>query len=509
MTSVIELLDSHGPGLTMDFIELMVKNGATAEAARKRIERAKGQYKQFAGLRFSKNARFIYLDDQYGDDDFWKAMEQAFERAGTSYFHAVNNLRARGGRCRKAHFPIVAAAPLARKRHLSPSRILERLSDINLLEEVTLSDGRDYIQFKPNSFFKTPEALLYATALAELVAIEAICQWAKQMGWGSYNAFKTRNSESLPDVSGLTWDISAPSFMRPLRQATDGQLKPGFFVCDVNLAAPLGIGAVSAFIHKHDAASAPRKVAPIMPMLVGDVFRQDAYDLAKQKGIMAVTIATLFGADVRKALQDLIKLLSDAGNTASVNPEHMDRVLGTLSKIEGAAPNLRAALFEFVAGALLKDIESGFLVIGQTHTDPTTGRRFEIDVLLDQKDKARTIIIECKAKTPGSQVSLADVQRWYEDRVPLIFETLKHQKGYQTREFLFELWSNGALHPAASTWLTAQPKATQDYKIGWRDGKGLKEYAAKTKVPAILKTLNEHYFNHPLAKLKLSTQTAF
>lgn len=509
MATITEILESHGPGLTTDIIDVLVKNGASSAAARKRIERAKGEYERFAGLRFAKNARFIYLEHQYGDKAFWQAMERAFEQAGTAYFHAVNSLRARGGRCRAEHFAIIASAPLARERHLSPDRILERLQQINFLEEVTLTNEQKYIQFKPNAYHKDSEALIGARLLAESVALNAVHSWARNIGLGSFGKFKLRDDAELPIVSGLAWDLSAPSYARPMRGVKDGKMRPGFFVCDVNLRDSVGIETVAAFIHKHDAASAPRHVAPILPILIADVYQQEAFDLARQKGVMATTIATLFGEDVRKALQDLIKLLSDAGNTASVNPEHMETVLSTLTKIEGSAANVRGTLFEFVAGALIKDVENGYLIIGQKETDMATGKKFEIDVLLDQKEKNRTLIVECKAKIPGSLVSKADVKRWYDNRVPLIYKTLTARKSYVSRQFVFELWSNGGLHPDASNWLEAQQRDFGGYKIGWRDGRGLKDYSNKASAAAIRKALNEHYFKHPLAKLKLSNQIAF
>lgn len=508
--SVKDILENQGPGLTGEVIEALVKNGSSQAAARKRVERAQFDYTRLAGVRFAKNARFIYLEHQYGDKDFWNAVERAFEKAGTSYWHMVNALKARGGRCKASYFPIVASAPKARKSQLSPARILERLCDVNLLEVRKLTDDVEFVQFQPNIYHKISEERLLATHLAETVLLNAVITWAQKLGFGSYNQFKIRTAEDLPIVSGLAWDMSAPSYMRPLRQVVGGKLMPAFFVCDVNLNGPLDQGCVAAFIHKHDVASAPRNVAPILPMLVGDVFTQEAYDLAKQKGVMAVTVADLFGNDVRKALQDLINLLSDAGATASVNPKHLTTVLDSLSKIEGSANNLRGTLFEFVAGSLLKDIEAeGFLEIGKKHTDfKKTGKQFEIDVLLNQKDKNRALIVECKSKIPGALVSLEEVKRWYSDRVQLIYRTLKDSYRLEGREFVFELWSNGGLHNQASSWLEAQKPKSKKYKVGWKDGPALKTYSNKATSSAIRQALKDHYFTHAYSKVRTSSRKA-
>lgn len=509
VVSVKDILESQGPGLTGEVIETLVENGVSKVAARKRVERANFDYTRLAGVRFAKNARFIYLDHQYGGKDFWKAVERAFEKAGTSYWHMVNGLRARGGRCKASYFPIVASAPKARKSQLSPARILERLCDVNLLEVRKLTNDVEYVQFQPNIYHKISEERLLATHLAETILLNAVITWSQKLGFGSYNQFQIRTEEELPIVSGLAWDMSAPSYIRPLRQVVGGKLLPAFFVCDVNLNGPLSEGYVLSFIHKHDVASAPRNVAPILPLLVGDVFTQAAYDLAKQKGIMAVTVADLFGDDVRKALQDLINLMSDAGATVSVNPQHLAAVLNSLSKIEGSANNLRGTLFEFVAGSLLKDIESeGYLEIGKKHTDfKKTGDQFEIDILLNQEDKNRVLIVECKSKIPGSLVSLEEVKRWHNDRVPLIYRTLKDSYRLEGREFIFELWSNGGLHAQASNWLENQKPQFNEYKVGWKDGPALKAYSNKAKSSAIRQALKDHYFTHAYSKVRSSNRS--
>jgi hypothetical protein len=351
------------------------------------------------------------------------------------------------------------------------------------------------------------EERLLATHLSETVLLNAVITWAQKLGFGSFNQFQIRAGEELPIVSGLAWDMSAPSYMRPIRKMVDGKLMPAFFVCDVNLNGPLDKGCVAAFIHKHDVASAPRNVAPILPLLIGDVFTQEAYDLAKQKGVMAVTVADLFGDDVRKALQDLINLLSDAGATASVNPEHLATVLNKLSKIEGAANNLRGTLFEFVAGSLLKDVEAeGFLEIGKKHREQKTGKQFEIDILLNQEAKNRAVIIECKSKIPGALVSLEEVEHWYDNRVPLIYQTLENSYRLEGREFVFELWSNGGLHSDASTWLEAQKPKSKEYKVGWKDGPALKTYSNKATSSAIRQALKDHYFLHVYSKIRRSSR---
>lgn len=500
--SIRTLLETHGPCLTSELIARMSEQGISSSAARQRITRARSEYKRLAGLRFAKNARFIYLEEHFGDAQFWAAMERAFASSGKSYWGAVVGLKAKGGRCPKSLFPIICGAPLSRTGQLSPDRILERLSAINLLEEVQDEKlGQPYVEFRPHSYFAQSAAETNAVLMAEFVALQGIKDWARRIGFGSYGKFRVRDETELPVVSSVAWDITAPSYLRPLVSARGGTLRPGFFVCDINLNGAIDDDQVNLFLRKYDMAAAPINVAPIMPFLVAETFTSSAFDKAKAAGIGAVTLSNLFGEAVSKALQDLIKLLSDTGATAAVNPEHLARVMAELTKIEGAANNLRGALFELAIGSLVKDVEDGFVRTGYEITNYLSGRKAEIDVLLDKPDEKTSLVLECKAKTPGSKVSLAEVQKWYSDRVPLIGETLRQDRHYLDKKLVFEMWTNATFHECAWSWLNTQNRSFENYSIAWKDGAEIKRYAQKAKNGAIRKVLDEHYFKNPLTKL--------
>lgn len=496
------LLERHGPSLSSDLIKHMVDEGIAPATARKRLNRSKADIKMLAGLTFEKRARFVYLEEQFGDERFWNALERAFKTNGKSYWGAVAGLKSRGGSCPKSHFPIVCGAPVNRKSQLSPDRILERLKAINLLEE-TEAEGfsEPIVSFVPYHYQAQELHYKRAVLLAEYIAVHAIHEWARRVGFGSYGKFKLRNGGELPLVSSIAWDISAPSYIRPLVSARSGILKPGFFVCDVNLNGSVDQDAVHVFIRKHDMASAPQNVAPIIPFYVADSFMTDAFDAARSAGIIATTIGQLFGDGLSEALKGLVQLLTDAGATAAVNPGKLEQVLNELTRIEGAAQNLRGDLFELVVGNMVKEVEGGYLTTGKEITDYKTGKKAEIDVLLDLADEKSSLVVECKAKSPGSKVSLAEVKKWYLKRAPLIAETLRQIPQYKDKQFRFELWSTGFFHPAALNWLREQETKYDGYTLLWRDGIAVKKYSKKVKSRSISNILKQHYFNHPLTKL--------
>jgi hypothetical protein len=507
MESVAALLRRVGPSLSTELIAEMARDGVSLASARQRIARAGPDVVRLAGLRFPHNARFVYLPDQFGDHVYWRAIERTFREHGKAYWGAVAGLKARGGCFPRKHFAGVCGSPAARLRQLSPERVLERLMAIQMLEEVTDdATGEPFVKFRPYVYGGDAIATVRARLVAENVVLHGMKEWCRRTGFGSFDRVRVRDDDAAPLVSSVTWDLSAPCYARPLVRASASGIKPGFVVCDVNLRGALDEDAVGIFVRKHDQASAPANVAPIMPFLIADGFTAAGFSMAKTKGVLATTTGHLFGEDVAKALRDLISLLTDTGKTASVNPEHIERVLSNLTRIEGAANNLRGALFEIVVGSLVKDVEGGYLRAGDKWTDLRSGRSAEIDVLLDRPEDKGVLIIECKSKIPGGRVSIEEIQKWHGDRVPLLYDILRTDSRFSNKTLTFELWTNGPIADDAVAWLDTQA-SRNEFSVAWKDGTAMKKYTDKAASAAIRKALNEHYFRHPLARVANRAQS--
>lgn len=491
------MLRKIGPALTTRYIEALVASGLTPAAARKRVQRTTGAYKKLTGIKFEKNTLFMFHEDDFGKPKFWKNLEEAFYTHGKSYWATIATLRARGGICPIDRFPQVCGSPIRRKGRLSPDHILDGLKAVNFLDE--FADGeRSYVHFKQASMSGLSIARIRANELAEFVALHGIKLWAQRLGLGSYDRFLLRSEDPMPLVTNIAFDLTAPAFFRPLLQVVEGKAKPGFLACDINLNGIISEEEVEAFVRKCDGAAFSPNIGRIMPMLVGDVFSAKGMSLAKRKGILAITLENLFGYELAKALRDLIGLLSNAGATASMNPDHLAKVMRVLTKVEGSAANLRGDLFELVIGSLVKDVEGGFAKTGERMQESETGRRVEVDVQLVQPDAKSVLIIECKAKLPRARVSEAEVAKWYTDRVPLIYRILTARYSREPRPFHFEFWTNGIFAASALKWLNAQSKTCDGYTVDWKDGAGLKTYAERAKNASLRSMLNEHYFRNAM-----------
>lgn len=502
--NIISALKKIGPCLTSDLVEYLVTQESIPNStARQRVVRAKGSIKKLAGLRLAKNARFIYLEEDYGNDRFWEALENALREKGPSYWSTIVTLKARGGMCRTADFPIVCGSPNFRQRQLPPEIILKRLLKINMLErKEVLHEGRNLscIKFKPWGYQDVQEERVFrARMLAENIALNGVREWARRLGLGSYRKFQMRGEEELPLVAGVAWDLSAPSYIRPLVSMQQRSLKPGFFVCDL-YSGSVNEDLVETFIRKYKVTTAPQNVAPVMALLVASEFEKPAFNRAKAANMLPVTVSNLFGKEVSQALQDLIQLLVDT-TAAARSPDRLYKVLTNLSRIEGAANNLRGSMFGLVIRDLIEDVEKISALTEKKIEDINTHEEAEVDVILNKPSDDEVLVIECKSKIPGSEVGLSDVKRWYENRVPLINRILRQQEGYKDKNIRFELWTNGTFHHSANEWLNERKINFSNYSLMWKNGSEIAKYAQSSNNGTIKKILNEYYLRHPLAKL--------
>ena len=110
MDAIEKLLKESGPCLSTELAGRLIEQyGLTPEAARKRISRQPASVRRLAYLKFPRNARFVYLQDQYGSPWFWDARVKALLETSPAYGGAIAALRQRGSRMRKTHVLLRAA----------------------------------------------------------------------------------------------------------------------------------------------------------------------------------------------------------------------------------------------------------------------------------------------------------------------------------------------------------------------------------------------------------------
>ena len=494
---ISDLLAEVGPALTTDLARHLMAQGVSYAAARQRISRRSEEVRVLHGLPFPRRSRFIYLESQFGTKEYWDALIQAISVASPSYASALTGLRMRGGFLPTQYFHIASGAPVRQTGQLASSLILDRLLSVDLVSSEAVDGIGECVVLGGRRFLDpTAVSLVRARLLTEALLLDAIRAWLGRMNMASPSVTTIRGDSKAPQFATYLFDLCGPSYLSPLVRNRKGKRDPGFFVADVIVGKDLNTEEVKPFIRKCTTLAQLKRVRPFVPMLIADNFSPEALHECRSRGIIATRPETLFGKDVALALNDLFQALTKAAAIAAASPDRIEKLFGSLSAIEGAAGNLRGALFEVMVGHVVHAIEGGSIDIGVLVTDLQNSCRAEVDVRLVREKVVK--IYECKGYQPSNLVSETEVEDWLKKKVPTIYNAHAHEPRFQDCRLKFEFWTCGGYHEKAIEKLKVAQHRTRKYDIDWKDGLQVHRYLAQLKSPGIRKIFNEHYLKHPL-----------
>jgi hypothetical protein len=505
LNDVERVLTDHGPALSST-LRARLQNlnpKLSDEAARQKIARAGSTVKRLKGLNFPKGAVFHYLESSFGTDAYWDALLRDMSQSSSAYGFAVSALQARGGMVTRSQFDIICGAPALQKKQLSAQTVLERLLAVRLFTTCTIEEV-EYVRFDARTPIDVrPLAELKARRLAEKIMLLAVRDWARKLGIASYNTITLRDeAPAQPKVGTMHWDLAGPSYLLPLAtRQSEEKLKPGFFVCDVVAGAELSKATVEAFVHKYKLLASFKNIGRLMPLLLADRYAEDAFAYGRSHGIIIATPETLLGSEVARAITSLMTTLTKAAAMAVERPELIGEFFTKLGSIEGAAGNLRGALFEMLVGHCVQHMDAGSIDIGKLVMDPDSGKQADIDVCR-VKGSQEVWCYECKGYQPNEEITEAAVSHWLNDRVPIMHRALRHESRFQNVNLHFEFWTSGRFSPEAEQRLNSAKQTTTRYAIGFKDGAEVRKYIANVRPTTVAKMFDEHFFQHATAKVE-------
>jgi hypothetical protein len=498
---MLELMENTGPCLSTELTSLLVeKHGLSAEAARKRVSRGCPGLKRLAYLPFPRKARFLYLQQDYRSQQYWASLKEAILSSSSAYAPAYAALLQRGGIIPKVHFPIACGAPLRQKKHLSSDTILSRLKLANIIDEIEVPGvGICIVLAEASTSLDRDYSRLKARLITEAILLKAIRMWARNLGLVSFDKVELRDeSETMPRVGTFAWDLTGPSYLAHMVDwGKEGKLAPGFIACDVLLDTKVTELGLRPFLHKCATLRNLKRVGRCFSMFVADSYSKDAFRKAKESGIVPATPETLFGTEVAQGLMQLTKVLTDAAR-ASIKPEVFAEMFQRLGKIEGAATNLRGALFEYIAADLVRQTISASVTLNKIFRDDTGTLAAEVDVLAVEGKRA-VYFIECKGYQPSGTVEDDEVEQWLTKRIPIVRQHALRHPEWKSLELHFEFWTTGKLSENAEARIKHAKASTSKYIVEYRDADGVYAYAQGTKDPSLIRILKQHFLEHPMA----------
>ncbi|HFK1203773.1 TPA: hypothetical protein ACG04Z_003826 [Klebsiella aerogenes] len=438
------LLKKTGPILSSKLCDLMCAEGAlTRETARQHISRAvKAKAVHCLKEMFPRRELFLYLPAQFGSSQYWSSLTESLQATRSAYGYALGALSARGGVVPVRHFPAASGAPKHMSKRLSYDAVREGLLKQGLVKIATMPGCGECVALreKYEESFVAIRGEVRARLITESVLIKHVAQWIKNLGIGSYDKVRIRDSEeSTPEVTGFQFDISSPSYLSPiLTLKKTGETMPGFVACDVLLNGKLELMHVSPFINKCRSINSLSKTGRTLFIFVSENYTLEAFQALKSEGIIPATVDNLFGQDTADALlmlKDLLRWITMSEDVVN----DIDNIMTRLSKIEGVLPQLQGDLFEYLVAQSQRDL--GNVELGEVCKDDNS-KSADCDVLV-KRGKRRVTFIECKGYKPYSEVLHKDVIHWMHDQVPVFYKhAIREFPGLPVK---MEFWTTGKL----------------------------------------------------------------
>ncbi|MGR9500082.1 hypothetical protein ACU8OJ_25290 (plasmid) [Rhizobium leguminosarum] len=498
MDAIEDYLSQHGPSLTTEVAaHIMRVFTVSANTARQRVSRRADSIKSLAYLPFPRNARFIYLEQDYGSPRFWRRLIDSLEATNSIYGATLGAILARNGIVPEAHFNIVCGAPVRQKKHISADVVLDRLLEANLLERRHIEGiGTCIIQPRGEDYLEFPSYDVRARLLSEGILLSAIASWARNNGLVSYGKVQVRSLERAPDVATAVWDLTGPCYLHSVMPKSRNAVKqrPAFLVVDV-LHGPVDLPGVSAFVRKCETLRRLSRVT-CLQMFVADRYSREARDLLKSHGIITATTRSLFGKDFQEGLIELREFFRAIILSSTIDVEKLDALLSRFGEIEGASLQIRGTLFEFLAARLARfEFGSDIIHMNRTYHDPAVrGAKAEADLTIELGGRGLTFV-ECKGTAPYSVVPDEQFEKWLHHQVPTIYAATRHRSEWANRDITFEFWATAPLSEECQALFRTIDAALNRnrYSLRLRFGSELEDICERLGDDSITKAFGKHF----------------
>ncbi|HID9700626.1 TPA: NERD domain-containing protein [Proteus mirabilis] len=389
------------------------------EAIRKMISREKG-INRLAYVIFSHNRRFVYLNEDFGSNRFWRCLKNSLNQTNSTYGHAINALINNDGFLSEKDFSILSGCPLYQKKHLSYSTVLENLINSRLILKNDIEGVGVVYSLNNNKITHEIKEKIKLRVVFEEQLNSLVKSWFKNNGFVSYNKVMTKfDIGESTQVGSFNWCLSSPSYIHPLFSTSNNIITPGFVVCDYNFKSNenkiLEVNETTAntFVKKIQLTINSRKNQRFMFAFFAIKFSKKAFEILKNNGVIPLTIANAFGKKIEESILSLNKLINDY-SSISKNENKIELMLDELKNISGLNQNLRGLLFELYVACYAKDLfRYGVTYINKEFS--IDGDKAEADVVIDSIEEIT--VIECKNT---KKLNSNEVNKWLSKRISII-----------------------------------------------------------------------------------------
>jgi len=476
MKRALEILKENGPMLSGKLANLLqLKYGISNVVARKIVSRATSPIHKLKNISFEKNQKYIYLQEQFNSDIFFRNLLSAFRCSSRCYYQVVIAIRNNGGFISKKVLASYVAAPVENlTKHKRYDLIVADLIKLEFIQEYT----DEYYQLLFPHVIGTDVKNTKGIELAKKTVVDDFCDWAKKLNIIAYNSAKT--FFQCANFAKFQWAFTSPSYIFNISDINTG--KPGFWIGDIVLAQKADIEDIQFFLDKIDVIRNFKNLPHFIPVIIADNYTKEAYKLLKKKGVVCAQIGNLFSNRYANTLRELIPIIKNASAIISGNPENFVEYINKIASLEGKMGNLIGDLFEANVGYYFHLIGCKYFELNKIIK--YNGVKKEIDVYVVRDGKIK--IVECKGIR--STLDHEYVKKWLSDNIPTIYKAIKNKNSNEIVEF--ELWSTGGYIDETKRLLDEAIKNTHKYSIKYYNASEIKMMAKESRCHVLEKSID-------------------
>ena len=481
MTKLEKYLKNRGGILSGDLARyISKKEGVSADAARKRVQRLSSPIHKITGL-FSEKKVFVYHSDNYQNSDYFDDLMDAFKSDAKRCFTIVNAIKYHHGLIPVNELPNYSMSPVKLLTgHMKFSSLIDKLKRHNIIRET--SNGEYGLNISIAEQTSPNFRHIKGIQLSKLLVLQQFEIWSKNIGLISFNKGKNNNV-----VGGFQFALTAPTYIDGLIRYNNKRKNPGFLVADILIGNTTDEDAVSFFIKKLAAIKASNPSLKLFPVLIVDGIAVKALNQLKSKGILVASIKELYGKDYSELIKNLINTVTNAGAILKTEPEKYLSLMSRLTKlVDGKTNNLRGDLFELAVGFYFSKYSQS-INIGKRVPVIDSNRTREIDVLAISENEV--CVIECKGY--NYPVDKEYIEVYLSEKIKEIRTWLSSR--YPDKRQRFEIWSTGGFTKESLKLLKNSKSNSRKFDFDYLNQNDIKERANRLNSEKFKEILRDYY----------------
>lgn len=482
MTTIKSIIIKKGPILTTKLIQeiRLIDSKSSDEALRKKLSRFKDDDIYKLSGYFAHRQTLFYFKDDFYTDVFSEGLRDALKTDGKQYHYLLNALEFHRGSLLKEHLPAYSVNPTANiKGHITINSAIEKLCSLKLVKD----NGTEIVLNSERTSIVINKRHSMAIQLAKDVLLLQFNDWARKLAITSYDS-----SRFYDQFGNFCFAFVAPSYISTITTwSSKKELKPGFVVADILIGNTITDEDVEFFIKKIDILKAQKNTLKFLPFLIVDNLEPSALNTLRSNGIIIGQINQIFGDEYIKLMNALINTVLNAGAILKTNPDQFVDLLAKLKAlVSGKTNNLRGDLFEMAVGYYHSKMGCATLDIGKIITQEHIQREMDVYAVYNNK----LIIAECKGY--NYPISKAELELWFQEKVPVIRKWVLDQPSLYDKELHFQFWCTGGFAEDAVT-LMERMESANKYKVEFFDAKKILSVSTDARSKKFTQIMNEYF----------------